>query len=218
MNSADGDTSNNPSNEILAGERSRAGSLLPGGQTSVESTLKKEKPKNVPVHLWEKFKSLEKRTNETIQRSTEKRIKHLQKKVLETVAKEFVSEEERDVLKEHDIELESLPDTSRKRKLSSNESSSNTSGLSTEKAEIISLMSVNNHLQTTDHSRPPPETALEKRLALAIKEGDFSTAEAMSDKLATLEAGEKVAAAFDAKRFLQQKEVRDTFDLDFLFW
>ncbi|RUS86129.1 hypothetical protein EGW08_006149, partial [Elysia chlorotica] len=85
-------------------------------------------------------------------------------------------------------------------------SSSSRSDISTEKSEIISLISVNNHLQTTDHSRPPPETSTEKRIAQAIKEGDFSSAEAMSDRLATLEAGEKVAAAFDAKRFLQQKE------------
>ena len=48
---------------------------------------------------------------------------------------------------------------------------------------------MDDHLQTTDFSRPPPETSLEKGIAHAIKEGDFSTAEAMSDKLATLEVG-----------------------------
>ena len=62
-----------------------------------------------------------------------------------------------------------------------------TSVMPTETAEIISLISVNNHLQTTDHSRPPPETSTEKCITQAIKEGDFSTAEAMSDRLASLE-------------------------------
>lgn len=178
-----------------------------GEDTSCSSNAK-DIPRNVPAHLWEKFKCLEKRTNETIKRSTEKRIKHLQQQALKKVAKEFSTEDDRSILQEHGITFEPTPNTNRKRKLSpnSNIKSSAASGSSVQRAEIISLMSVNDHLQTTDHSRPPPETALEKRLANAIKAGDFSSAESLSDNLATLEAGEKVAAAFDAKRFLEQKE------------
>ncbi|GFO42011.1 protein fam204a-like isoform x1 [Plakobranchus ocellatus] len=173
------------------------------------STEKDKKPKNVPVHLWEKFKSLEKRTNETTQRSTEKRIKHLQKTILKTVSKELSSSGDREILREHDVTFDVPMQRGQKRKIIQEVEDDSASGSiesSSDKTEILNLMKINDHLQTTDFSKPPPETALEKQLASAIKEGHFSTAEAISDKIATLEAGEKVAAAFDAKRFLQRKK------------
>merc|ERR1712121_523103 len=62
-------------------------------------------PRNVSLHLWEKFRALEKRTNAVTQRSTEKRIKHLQTEIMETVTREFTSPEDKDILRHYDVKF-----------------------------------------------------------------------------------------------------------------
>lgn len=54
-------------------------------------------------------------------------------------------------------------------------------------AGLNKFLNVNSHLQLTDHSRPPPPTALEKKIDQCIKKGDFEQAESLSDHLANRE-------------------------------
>ncbi|KAK7110165.1 protein FAM204A-like [Littorina saxatilis] len=68
-------------------------------QAVEKSGEESSRPKNVPARLWEKFKALEKRTNETTKRSTEKRIKHLQKTALENVARALRHPEDLEIVK-----------------------------------------------------------------------------------------------------------------------
>ncbi|CAL1526410.1 unnamed protein product [Lymnaea stagnalis] len=184
-------------------------------QGLAESTVLKikEKPKNVAPHLWEKFQLLEKRTNETTQRSTEKRIKHLQKQVMDTVTTEFTTPEDKDILRQYDVKFGPPVEkkTERKRKAKDEIKSTDTSGSS--KSEVFegigAFMNVNGHLVQTDFSRPPPPTALEKRIDNAIIKGDIATAETLSDHLAKREFGQKLVSAIDAKRFLEQKKIEE---------
>ncbi|KAI8777171.1 protein FAM204A isoform X2 [Biomphalaria glabrata] len=167
-------------------------------------------PKNVSKHLWEKFKLLEKRTDETTRRSTEKRIKHLQKQVLETVTSEFTSPCDKDILRKYDVKFGPPVEKETKRKKRKHEDTNlqvpSCTSQSDQLKDIVPLLTVNDHIQK-DLSRPPPPTALEKHIDDAIRLGDVQTAECLSDHLATRELGEKIVAAIDAKKFLEQKKV-----------
>ncbi|BFY98269.1 hypothetical protein BsWGS_01309 [Bradybaena similaris] len=172
------------------------------------NTTSTRKPNNVSSHLWEKFKALEKRTNEVTQRSTEKRIKQLQEQVLDTVSKEFTSAEEKRVLAKYDVKLVPEPEsgkTAAKRGPVDNNraSTSNTSAVE----QLKDFININEHLHERDNSRPLPPTLLEHRINEAIKTGDFQAAESLSDHLATREMGEKIVSAIEAKRFMEQQEV-----------
>ncbi|XP_005101135.1 protein FAM204A [Aplysia californica] len=171
-----------------------------------------EKPKNVSSRLWEKFKSLEKRTDEVTKRSTEKRIKHLQKQVMDTVTQEFTSPEDKDILRKHDVKFGPPVETvaGKKRKTETNHEFTGTKeATATSSCDLLDYMNVNQHLHQTDHSRPPPPTALETKIDAAIKSGNLKEAEELSDRLAGREAGEKIVAAIDAKNFLEDKKVQD---------
>lgn len=182
------------------------GQPLPSGSESASCDIK-GKPKNVSAHLWEKFKLLEKRTDEATKASTEKRVKHLQKQVMETVNTEFTSPEDKDVLRQYDVKLESLfePQTTRKRKSSEK--------ISVCKVDAAKIESSSRDFRTVsnldkDHSRPPPPTLLESKINNAIKEGDFVTAENLSDKMAEREAAEKIVEYIDAKKYLDDSELK----------
>ncbi|XP_059147288.1 protein FAM204A-like [Physella acuta] len=165
------------------------------------------KPKNVSQHLWEKFKNLEKRTNEATQRSTEKRIKHLKKQVLETVTSEFTSPEDKDIARKYDVKFGPPVEKGTKRKLESKQSSDISGASKSEDVSVLNkFLNVNSHLQLTDHSRPPPPTALEKKIDQCIKNGDFEQAESLSDHLANREFGEKIVEAIDASRYMEEQK------------
>ncbi|CAG5116540.1 unnamed protein product [Candidula unifasciata] len=175
---------------------------------SDNTSVSDKKPNNVSSHLWEKFKALEKRTNEVTQKSTEKRIKQLQQKVMDTVSKEFTSAEDKKALAKYDVKL--VPETSLDKSAAesaavdkSRAAASNTSAVD----HLKDFLNINEHLQERDFSRPPPPTALENRINEAIKTGDFETAESLSDHLATREMSEKIVSAIEAKRFMEQQEV-----------
>lgn len=161
------------------------------------------KPKNVPTHIWERFKRLEKRTDEVTQRSTEKRIKHLKKQIMDTVTSELTSSEDREILHKYTGDSLTQNDTfsgKKKRKISCGEEIP---------AEISDYLDINSHLHQTDGSRPPPPTALEHRLNVAVKEGNLEEAEELSDQLATREVSERIVAAFDAKKFVESKKIEN---------
>ncbi|KAH9524762.1 hypothetical protein Btru_027781 [Bulinus truncatus] len=144
--------------------------------------------------------------------STEKRIKHLQKQVLETVTSEFTLPDDKDILRKYDVKFgPPVKDETKRKKRKHNEEPDPQVSASSSQSEplkgIATFLNVNDHLHTTDFSRPPPATALEKRIDEAIHYGDIQTAETLSDHLATRELGEKIVSAIDAKNYLELKKI-----------
>jgi len=168
----------------------------------------KGKPKNIPSRLWEKFKSLEKRTDETTKLSTDKRVKHLQKQVMETVTTEFTSPEDKDILRDYDVKFGPPVEIqiSKKRKAKDNTSSEceKQNGVDSEPRSFKTLSDL-----PKDLSRPPPPTLLETKINAAITSGDFVQAESLSDKMSDREAAEKMVEVIDAKNYLAQQKLKE---------
>ncbi|XP_076461096.1 uncharacterized protein LOC143293763 [Babylonia areolata] len=193
------------------------------------------RPKNVPLRLWEKFQALEKRTNEATKRSTEKRIKHLQKTALENVARALHHPDDKEIVS-MPPEIDSKAKGDAAASSSSPSSSSHTTVSRKRRAEddpadngskdhsdrtcaeapseevekewqkVRGLLGVNEHLAGVSHGALGPKTVLEMRIDDAITSGDYRRAEELSDHMASREFGEKVAKAIDAKNFLQHKQ------------
>ncbi|XP_046542710.1 protein FAM204A-like [Haliotis rubra] len=186
--------------------------------TKTESCLNIEdrqgKPKNVSQRLWEKFKVLQKRTDDATKRSTQKRIKHLQRETLAKVQEEITNPDDLDILREHDVRLgppvirnPERMQSNRKRKTEEKPSGApSTSTSNTEWQEVRELLTVNDHLKGVDHGKHAPKTQLEKNVDAAIAGGDFEEAEQLSDHLSTREFGKRIADAIDARNYLQDKQ------------
>ncbi|XP_062614057.1 protein FAM204A-like [Saccostrea cucullata] len=168
------------------------------------------KPKNVRSDLWSKFKALEKKTDEVTKRSAEKRIKHLQKNLMQKIQKEITDEEDKDILRQHDVKfgpaVKDDPCTSRKRKHPECENEPKDELKNSEWKSIKGFLNVNDHLKGTDPGKYGPKSSLEQKIDESIKEADFKTAEELSDYMSTREFGKKIADAIDAKKFSQQLE------------
>nr|XP_022345849.1 protein FAM204A-like isoform X3 [Crassostrea virginica] len=172
-----------------------------------------DRPKNVRADLWNKFKALEEKTNEVTRRSTEKRIKHLQKTLMQKVQEEITDEEDRDILRQHDVKFGPpvIDETcsSRKRKHPKNEREQDTKTKTQNSGEwknIKGYLNVNDHLKGTDPGKYAPKSSLEQKIDKSISEGDFETAEKLSDYMSTREFGKKIADAIDAKKYSQELE------------
>ncbi|XP_061194254.1 protein FAM204A-like [Saccostrea echinata] len=168
------------------------------------------KPKNVRSDLWNKFKTLEKKTDEVTKRSAEKRIKHLQKNLMQKIQTEITDEGDKDILRQHDVKfgpaVKDDPCSSRKRKHPACEKEQKDEPQNSEWKSIKGFLNVNDHLKSTDPGKYGPKCSLEQKIDESIKEGDFKTAEELSDYMSTREFGKKIADAIDAKKFSQQLE------------
>ena len=58
---------------------------------------------------------------------------------------------------------------------------------SSEWKEVKSFLTANDHLKGVDRGKYAPKSGLEKKVDNAIQQGDFETAEKLSDKLANRE-------------------------------
>ncbi|XP_067658070.1 protein FAM204A-like [Haliotis asinina] len=189
--------------------------------TQAESCLRIEdrqgKPKNVSQRLWGKFKVLQKRTDEATKRSTERRIKHLQRETLAKVQEEITNPDDLDILREHDVRLgppvmrnPERTQSNRKRKTEDKPSDAPSESTSnTEWQELRQFLTVNDHLKGVDRGKHAPKTQLEKNVDAAIADGDFEEAEQLSDRLSTREFGKRIADAIDARNYLQDKQKED---------
>lgn len=167
------------------------------------SDSEKTKPKCVSINTWERFQALKKRTDEVTKRSTEKRIKHLQKTILQNVADKFQSEDDKAILREHDVQLP-LP--------SGNEKQLNTEqhDQSSEKfKEVEGYLGVNDHLKQGVSVDGAPQSGLEKQIEDAIAAGDTEKAEQLSDRLATREFGVRISEAVSARDYMKRKKEED---------
>lgn len=187
-------------------------------------------PKHVSKRLWEKFRALEKRVDDTTKRSTEKRIKHLQKTTLANVAKALTHPDDSKIINLPTSSTTDTPESvtpvslsatvgqnSSKRKRGEtlpiskgggdDECSRDMKDDKDEKqwSKVRELMNVNDHLAGVSHGSLGPRTVLELQIEEAIAAGDLKKAEELSDHMATREFGEKIAKAIDAKNFLEHK-------------
>ncbi|XP_071170113.1 protein FAM204A-like [Mytilus edulis] len=193
--------------------------LLLAGQERTHSTdkcdVKEEKrTTNVPIHLLERFKVIEKRTDDMTKRSREKRLKHLQKSIKEKVHKEITLPEDREILRKYDVKFG--PSVNNKKRSFSDEAkdteiSNNSNKESTSKdVEVLNqYLGVNDHLKGINRGSAAPRSGLEKKIDHAIELGEFNTAEKLSDRLATREFGTKIADAFTAKDYIEKKKLEE---------
>ncbi|XP_045188873.2 protein FAM204A-like [Mercenaria mercenaria] len=163
---------------------------------------KKSKPKCISSKTWERFQAIQKRTDEVTKRSTEKRIKHLQKTILQNVTDELRSEEDRAVLREYDVQLPTESKQQQPNTLSSDESSDKFK-------EVEKYLGVNSHLQDGVSTDGAPKSGLEKQIEDAITAGDMVRAESLSDKLATRDFGVKISEAVTARDYMKRKKDED---------
>ncbi|WAR21853.1 F204A-like protein [Mya arenaria] len=185
---------------------------------SISSTTKEPiKPKSVSAKLWERFQALESRTNEVTRRSTEKRIKHLKKNILDTVQQKLSSEEEKDILKQHKVDLgtescdnekQITPQTTVPRNVEAETSCSQTDSAERLK-ELDSYLGVNDHLHQGSSLAGQGESGLEKQIEEALKQGDVKSAEEMSDRLATRKFGVRIHEAVEARDYTKRKQAEE---------
>ncbi|XP_033756885.1 protein FAM204A-like [Pecten maximus] len=179
-------------------------------------------PKNVPSKLWERFKVLEKKTDDMTRRSTEKRIKYMQKSLIKKVQEEITLPEDRDILRQHDVKFgppvrDDTERGNRKRKTpassdtTTQEGQSSSSGTHNSWEKIKPYLTADDHLRRPDKDCHKPESGLEVQITSAIKQGEISRAEELSDQLSTREFGTKVAKAFDAHRFVEKRKEQEEF-------
>ncbi|XP_069140608.1 protein FAM204A-like [Argopecten irradians] len=186
-----------------------------------DSNSTEKAPKNVPSKLWERFKALEKKTDDMTRRSTEKRIKYMQKSLMKKVQEEITLPEDRDILRQHDVKFgppvhDETKTQNRKRKTlpsdkSTKKDQSSTSGTKPSWENIQPFLTANDHLHRPDQECHKPESGLEVQITSAIKQGEYSRAEELSDKLSTRDLGTKVTKAFDAYRYSEKRKEQEEF-------
>lgn len=163
------------------------------------------KPKHVSSKNWERFQALSKRADILTKRSTEKRIKHLQKTVKEKVHDCLHTEEERQVLAKHEVHLPTSKSSDRKKSEHSNATNERTPE-SAKWKEVQKYLGVNDHLLDAASASHQPPSGLQKHIDDMVAAGNIQAAEALSDQLAARDFGVKITEAFAAKDYLKRKK------------
>ncbi|CAH1784935.1 unnamed protein product [Owenia fusiformis] len=160
-----------------------------------------EKPKGVSDSMWKKFQVLHKRREDILARSKLKRQREFQKKLKhESQQNKSVDEPPEKKSTEPDKdEITKTPDT--------NETSS-ASGVESW-SDIKPYLHCKDHLKGIDPGRYAPKTKLENEVDAAISQGQYTKAEQLSDHMANREFGSKVAEAFQAKKYAEEKQKED---------
>lgn len=168
------------------------------------------KPKNISDSALERFEALKKRSEAVTKRSTDKRIKYLKQNVLDKVRQELTHDEDKDILREHDVKFGPPvrgSDITHEQKEREEEQ-----GIHDEKPweEVKQYFDINKHLEQSTPSTSSPQSGLEVKVNDAIKRGDIHTAEVLSDKLAARDFGAKISNAVAARDFLKRKKEEAT--------
>ncbi|XP_028845530.1 protein FAM204A [Denticeps clupeoides] len=140
-----------------------------------------ECPSGVSLETWQKFKNLQKKKEETVNlmvaAKTRRRRKH-HKKGADFKTQSLDSEKECELRKKREQHWEGLKQ----------------------------YFGVNDRFQPPACSKHPAKSGLEESIESAIAEGDYGTAEDLSDRLATRELAVKIAHATDCRDFVQTKQ------------
>uniref|UniRef100_A0A8C4ZVR9 Family with sequence similarity 204 member A n=1 Tax=Gadus morhua TaxID=8049 RepID=A0A8C4ZVR9_GADMO len=177
-----GNTSNSSTENVrgIAGQSTLTAVEVDSSQTPADPQQDKEPPTDIlpgiSQEMWQKFKELQKKKDE-----------------LQTCQK--------------------VPRRRRKRKHkkgTSNEVATkegeHRGGLGKQWDGLQQYFGVNDRFQPPASSTADLQSGLEKRMELAIAEGDFAGAEEMSDSLATRELAVKITQAADCRDYVQHKQ------------
>ncbi|XP_048864663.1 protein FAM204A [Brienomyrus brachyistius] len=131
----------------------------------------------VSPQLWQKFRELKKK-NQELKLLEVKRKRPKRHKKGDKAASELESEKKRKLQAEHEERWNNLKQ----------------------------YFSINDRFQPPPCNRSSVKSGLEKSIDLAITEGDYGTAEELSDRLATRELAVKIAKATDCRDFVKTKQ------------
>ncbi|ELT95523.1 hypothetical protein CAPTEDRAFT_186093 [Capitella teleta] len=120
--------------------------------------------------------------------------------------KERQEEKERKLKKKEEQRMAEKRKLEEEEKSTPNESKPTAEAIEKRWSEIRAYIDVNRHLNGVDHGQYASKTGLEKQIDAAIKAGDVSTSEKLSDQLASREFGKKVSDAFQAEAWMVEKE------------
>jgi hypothetical protein len=187
--------------------------------------------RNAPVpgistHTWDKFRQLQKRREEQSRRSTLRRVEEIKADVAAKIKEQFSNDDEIEALLRHNVDISKLDCQSTKRerrrpanvsqcadanKLDANVSTSSelcvkNAMLQSEWLEVKRHLNVNSHLTDETGGSEAPKSHLERAVNLAVAAAEFELAEKLSDRLANRDFGSNIAAAFDAKRFIDKRK------------
>ncbi|GAB1604767.1 protein FAM204A-like [Argonauta hians] len=163
-----------------------------------------EKPASVRTDLWEKFKRLEKQTDDLVTKHSKSKTKN--------------SKDDKNG------DTEKLPDPAcaSQKTVKAPQVKSSTVEIPAgqtsdcvdpeskkEWDELKQYLNVNSHLQYNPISTLAPKSGLEKQINEAVADGDFERAETLSDSLAQREFAVKITGSFDAREYLKRKKAEE---------
>ncbi|XP_029655951.1 protein FAM204A [Octopus sinensis] len=163
-----------------------------------------EKPASVRTDLWEKFKRLEKKTDDLLNKHSKSKVK-----TSEDDKKEDGSEKLPDssITSQKNVNShEEKPSTDNEEIQNCKTSNSDVADCEHEWKDLKQYLDVNSHLQYNPVSTSAPKSGLEKQINEAIAKGDFETAETLSDRLAKREFAVKITGSFEAREYLKRKK------------
>ncbi|KAL3863598.1 hypothetical protein ACJMK2_005349 [Sinanodonta woodiana] len=176
-----------------------------------ETSSEFKRPSVVSHILWERFQTIAKKTDEVTRRSTEKRIKDLQKSILSKVTKEISHPDDLEILRQHDVKFG--PPVRNERKTSRKETADPDNALSRSNEEkwkeIKNYFNVNDHMSKTGYVKDDRKSGLAKEMDAAISRGSYEEAERLSERLSTRDFGRKIAEAADARDYLKRKQLEE---------
>jgi hypothetical protein len=179
----------------------------------------------------DKFRQLQKRREEMSRRSTMRRVEELKADVATKIKQQFANDDEIEALQQHNVDLSQLDSASAKRKrrrpTNANDNQCASAGkadsdatsivsectvdsrLQSEWLDVKQHLNVNSHLTDETGGSEAPKSHLERAVNLAIAVDEFELAEKLSDRLSNRDFGTKIATAFDAKRFIDQRKCEE---------
>ncbi|KAK3589883.1 hypothetical protein CHS0354_015909 [Potamilus streckersoni] len=181
--------------------------------SGVDSSSQLKRPSVVSQKLWERFQTVAKKTDEVTSRSTEKRIKHLQKSIISKVIEEISHPDDLEILRQHDVKFG--PPVRNEKKTSIKETviadpDNDLSQSNEEKwKEIKNYFHVNDHISKTGYVKDDHKSGLAKEIDAAISRGSYEEAEKLSERLSSRDFGRKIAEAVDARDYLKRKQLEE---------
>ncbi|CAL1578406.1 unnamed protein product [Knipowitschia caucasica] len=166
--------------EDLSSQQQNAASsveVMPGVSASDVGSEAQSCLPGISQEMWQKFKDLQKKSEESKTIGVHKRRKRRRKKK-GTVS----SSNQPEANREQETKQEQHWD------------------------ELKQYFGSNDRFQPPSCFKPPPKSGLEKSIETAIAEGDVAKAEEMSDSLATRELAVKIAQAADCRDYAKRKQ------------
>jgi len=180
----------------------------------------------ISTKTWDKFQQLKKRREEQSRRSVARRVDEIKADVAAKILEQFSNDDEIEALQQNNVDISRFGKNADRRKKCQIEisaigeqstslnntvatDSSECSDKQSEWLDIRQHLNVNSHLSEETGGSGAPKSRLERTINLAIAADEFQLAEELSDRLANRDFGAKIAAAFDAKKFIEKRKIED---------